>query len=323
MKKLSEIFFIYMGNKLDLNKMKISDTCDGVNFVSRTAKQNGITTKVEQLPDVPPFEKGLITVALGGSVLSTFLQYDDFYTGQNVAVLEPKNSMTNAEKLYYCLLISHNAYRYSACGREANKTLKELMLPDISELPSWINRVYDEFNIVFSNDSFSAVESIEFDTDTWKSFRYDDIFHIERGESLYIKDLKDGIYPYISAISENNGIQRYCSVFNQKGNAITLSYDGSIGEAFYQPSEFFASEKIAVLRLNSKWGAELNEFIAFFLITLIRKEKFRFNYGLKWSINSRMKKSVIRLPVVNDYPDWLYMEKYIKMLPYSCNLRII
>ena len=105
---------------------------------------------------------------------------------------------------------------------------------------------------------------------------------------------------------------------NQEGNAISLAYDGSIGEAFYQPEPFLASEKIAVLRLNEKWNQTLNPHIAFFLIGLIRKEKFRYNYGLKWSINSRLLSSIIKLPVTQSgNPDWTYMESYIKKLPHS------
>jgi hypothetical protein len=54
-----------------------------------------------------------------------------------------------------------------------------------------------------------------------------------------------------------------------------------------------------------------------FLITIIRKEKFRFNYGRKWHMQ-RMKESKIKLPVTKaGKPDWIYMENYIKQLPFS------
>jgi hypothetical protein len=53
---------------------------------------------------------------------------------------------------------------------------------------------------------------------------------------------------------------------------------------------------------------------------LIKREKYRYNYGRKWGIE-RMKNSQIKLPVTkNGTPDWSFMENYIKSLPYSSNL---
>lgn len=51
-----------------------------------------------------------------------------------------------------------------------------------------------------------------------------------------------------------------------------------------------------------------------FLITLIKKEKYRFNYGRKWGLD-RMTGSIIKLPVTESgNPDFDFMEKYIKSL---------
>ena len=50
-------------------------------------------------------------------------------------VLEPKREMTFNEKLYYCMCIQNNAYRYSY-GRQANKTLKNIVIPD--DVPEWV-----------------------------------------------------------------------------------------------------------------------------------------------------------------------------------------
>jgi hypothetical protein len=101
-----------------------------------------------------------------------------------------------------------------------------------------------------------------------------------------------------------------------KGNTLTISYDGSIGEAFYQSEDFWASDAVNVLYPKFEMNAE----IGLFLCTLIRKEKYRFNYGRKWHLE-RMKESVIRLPTTeNGEPDWNFMERYIKSLPFSSQL---
>ena len=102
-----------------------------------------------------------------------------------------------------------------------------------------------------------------------------------------------------------------------QGNTITVSYNGSIAEAFYQATKFWATDDVNVL--YPKFA--LNRYIAMFLITLIHREKYRFNYGRKWD-KELMESSLIKLPAVkiatNKYePDWQFMEDYIKSLPYS------
>lgn len=136
---LTTIFNISYGNKFDFNKMvecSIGDDC-GVNFVSRKSTNLGIVAKVRPFSSVKPYKQNLITVTLGGTyLLSSFVQPKPFYTAQNIAVLEPKLPMSLAAKLFYCLCISNNRFRYSAFGREANRTLKQIMVPSI--IPEWV-----------------------------------------------------------------------------------------------------------------------------------------------------------------------------------------
>src|SRR5690349_9941368 len=134
LKKVSELFDLGYGNGFELINMQEAGDADGrkVAFVSRTAKNNGISAYVKPLLDVEPFKPGLITVSVGGSVLETFLQGRKFYTGFHVMVLTPKQEMSEKEKLFYCYCIRLNKYRYNY-GRQGNKTLKDLLIP--AELP--------------------------------------------------------------------------------------------------------------------------------------------------------------------------------------------
>lgn len=136
---LSDIFKVMAGNKLDFGKMRCVN--DGIAFISRTSKNNGLVGLVEKIDDAKPFEAGLITVSLGGTyVLSSFVQPEEFYTAQNVAILEPKIKLTLEEKLYYCCCIKQNRFRYSAFGREANRTLKDILVPDYSCVPDFVKK---------------------------------------------------------------------------------------------------------------------------------------------------------------------------------------
>ena len=137
---LSSIFEIIHGHKLDLNKMSKCGTGEqSVAFIGRSGERNGFVGFVEVLDTEEPYESGLITVALGGSALSSFVQPLPFYTAQNIDVLRPHSAMSLDSKLYYCLCIEANRFRYSTFGREANRTLKAIKIPALRHIPSWVS----------------------------------------------------------------------------------------------------------------------------------------------------------------------------------------
>jgi hypothetical protein len=316
---LNKLFSISYGNKLDLNKMTIVKKTNkyAIPFIARIKDNNGIVSYVEKYADVQPYKKGSITVALGGSVLSSFLQTDDFYTAQNIAVLSPICEMTEQIKLYYCVAIKKNAFRYSTCGREANITLKYLKIPDISEMPDYVQKIkmpdYSYLEKPYSSSNINLSKK------QWNNFLYMDIFNIKKGKRVTKFDLTLGITPFVSATDENNGIREYTSLIKlYPENTITVSYNGSVGEAFFQEQPYWASDDINILFPKF----EINKYIAMFIITIIRSEKYRFNYGRKWH-KDRMNMSIIKLPVTkNNDPDWNFMEKYVKSLPYSNSLSL-
>lgn len=138
--ELQSLFRVEHGNKFDRNKMTVRPPGgDAIAFVGRSGTRNGVVAFVDKMTGREPYPRGLITVALGGAALSSFVQPWPFYTAQNIDVLYPIDSMSLDEKLYYCLCIEANRFRYSTFGREANRTLKNLMLPRRESLPEWVN----------------------------------------------------------------------------------------------------------------------------------------------------------------------------------------
>jgi hypothetical protein len=110
---------------------------------------NGISAYVEPIPGVEPAPAGFLSCALGGNgVLTTHLQEQPFYVGRDVALLKPRKKLTKAQLLFYCMCIKANRYRYSY-GRQANRTLKDLVVPDFKNIPDWVgntsSKVLDEF----------------------------------------------------------------------------------------------------------------------------------------------------------------------------------
>jgi hypothetical protein len=127
---IGDIFDVIYGVNLELNSCEETSANDpeAVNFVSRSKENNGITAYIKPIPNLPPQNAGLITVAGGGSsVLSTFVQVKPFYSGRDLYLLDAKENISTYSKLYITTIIMANKYKYSF-GRQANKTLAKLKI---------------------------------------------------------------------------------------------------------------------------------------------------------------------------------------------------
>ena len=125
---LKDICSITMGNKMDYSAMSVDNP--SVNFVGRSADNNGVAGKVDFVIDdkgdiVKPYKAGCITVALGGSLGSSYLQVEDFYTSQNVSVLEFEDLVSDSAKLFITTCIMNESkYKYFPFGRELNTHIR-------------------------------------------------------------------------------------------------------------------------------------------------------------------------------------------------------
>jgi hypothetical protein len=316
MKRLDEIFDICYGSLLDLNKCIICEKPDGYNFVSRSEKNCGVSARILKEETQKPFPAGLITVAMGGTVLSSFVQQELFYTGQNIKVLKPKKEMSDLVKLYYCYCIEQNRFRFSTFGREANVSFESIIVPDIEELPDDLNkRSISDYDI---ERKPILDKKIEFNTNNWKWFRIEDLFNVYTSREKNAMSRIEGKTPFISSTMFSNGVSKYVDDEpTLPGNTITVARNGSVCCAFYQPIPYCASpDDIRVFEPKFV----LNKYLAQFIIPVIEKEKFRYAYGRKFG-TKRMNATKIKLPITSSgTPDWQFMEDYIKSLNYSNNI---
>lgn len=170
------------------------------------------------------------------------------------------------------------------------------------------------------------------DTGKWKEFLLGDIFEIKKGKRLTSADQTEGTTPYIGAIDSNNGLANYIGQNPiHAGNTISLSYNGSIGEAYYQPEPFWATDDVNVLYFKKENNYKFNRNIGLFFCTILKLEKEKWSYGRKWDLEY-MQKTIVKLPVKHNedgfvfsdenkiyleygfVPDWEFMENYIKSL---------
>ena len=216
--------------------------------------------------------------------------------------------MTLQEKLFYCTCIQKNAFRFSY-GRQADKTIKDIDLPDT--VPEWVSEV------AVTPIATRNIATHPISEENWSEYRMDDLFRFVKGRRLTKADMIDGDTNYLGAISENNGVRQHIQVEPEDisaPNCITVNYNGSVGEAFYQSEPFWASDDVNILYAD---GWEMNKYNALFIVTVIKANRYRFSYGRKWTLE-KMKDTVLKLPQAEDgTPDFAYMEEYIKSLPYG------
>lgn len=315
MKKLSEIFNYWYGVNLELMNCQIDNR--GIPFVSRTSNNNGVVAHVARIADIEPNPPHTLSLAGGGSVLSCFYQDEEYYSGRDLFILSPKQTMTKNEMLLYSYIITANKYKYNY-GRQANKTFRDLILPELDELKNlkWENI---NSNLKFTEQS-QIHKKLSIHTDSWKWFGVGDkkLFTIDGSKTTPLKELElsgQGDYPYITTQAKNNGVSGFYNMYTEKGGCFTI--DSAVaGYCSWHEEDFSASDHVEKLIPNFP----CNNYIAMFLTTIINLERYRYNYGLKCS-QTRIKNMKIKLPVDSSgNPDWQFMEDYIKSLPYSANL---
>ena len=332
---IKKIFDISYGNKLDMCQM--TPNRDGIAFVTRTATNNGVGGIVEPIDGVTAYPAGSLSVALGGSIGSTFLQTRDFYTSQNVAVLQPKETLSTEILLFLATLIEKECcLRFVAFGRELNKHIKKdftIKLPLLEEdKPNWneleifvkdriLPQLPKKAQKVWLQKYDTAPqkqENMKLNTQDWKWFVVGELFDVKAGKYHYSSEYEEGKTPYLSATSVNNGIGDLISLSPEfNGGVLTTEKVGCT--AFYQPKPFCATSDVNIIK--RKDGKEMNPYVCLFLASIIDfNESYRWTYGRQCRVNDTQKIR-IKLPATpSGEPDWQFMEDYIKSLPYSKNL---
>jgi type I restriction-modification system DNA methylase subunit len=165
-----------------------------------------------------------------------------------------------------------------------------------------------------SDDAFLALKT-DREVSHWQYFELSHLFTITGSTTTPLLELTEeygtGAYPYVTTQATNNGVAGFFNYFSEEGNVLTVD-SAVIGFCAYQPYPFSASDHVE--KLVPKF--DINKYHALFLVTILNKEQYRYNYGRKCS-QSRMRQISIKLPAKNSQPDWEYMENYIKSLPYS------
>lgn len=324
--KLSDIFHLYNGAGITKEEIE----CNPGDFVAVQSgeENNGCIGKIDKAYCIAMgytyTEEPCLTVARTGS--AGFVAYQPFgcVVGDSAKILILKDETAKSLFIYLFLktILMENRYKYTY-GRKVTeeKYLSEVvMLPAASsDCPDW--NYMDQYIKSIKHKPLSTANqgssSLALGVENWVEFCVGDLFEVKKGKRLTSDDQTDGDTPYIGAIDSNNGVANYIGQGAiHDGNTISLSYNGSVGEAFYQPKPFWATDDVNVLYFRKENGVAFNKYIALFICAVLRQEKYRYSYGRKWVLES-MKSTIIKLPEKSGKPDWCYMENYMKSLPYG------
>jgi hypothetical protein len=283
---LESVFDIQYGNQFDL--YQLNQERGYIDFVSRSEQNCGVSAKVVNFKGVEPFKAGAITVALGGSVLASFVQQNDFYTAQNIKVLIPKRQMTILEKLYYCLVIKQNRYRYSALGREANKTLNTLLIPSEMPIDYHFMRLEDyqkPLKKISTLKSFYTSKETKIIPSSTEVVALEELFSVTYGVNMELykfdecKPTDFNAIPFVSRTEKNNGVSAWVEkqIDYEPNPAHTLSVagGGSVLATFYQPKPYYSGRDLYYL--TPKREMSVTEMLYYAMI--IRANRYRYSYG--------------------------------------------
>ncbi len=315
---ISELFDVKYGVNLELINLEQCNSMDvnSIPFVSRKDGNNGVSAFVKRITTIIPNNAHTISVAGGGSVLSSYYQPLPYYSSFHIFILTPKRPMTDIEMLFFTKCISQNKYKYSY-GRQANKTLKNILIP--RAIPkALLDKLIAYKKITFTKINTKPLinKKYNLDINNWQSFRLTDIFNIIRGKRLTQFDRIEGNTPLVTASSINNGVVSFIdhnyfkNIMLINENAITIDM---FFNCFYHNYQYFNDDNVHTFKLKY---IHANSYIYLFMVTILKKNAYRYSYGRCLRLK-RLHEELIMLPTKNNVPDWQFMENYIKSLNYS------
>jgi hypothetical protein len=190
--------------------------------------------------------------------------------GSGLIVLEPKGEMSYNSLLFYTAYINkYIKWRFSYGRMVTGDRLSNIEIPEIPKkfiapsikdlMPKPISKSFSLQHINFSEINIGT------------------LFNISKGEGAYLINCKEGNTPLVSATRKNNGILGYVDLQPTfKAPAITIERVG--GNAFVQ-LEDFATVPDDLFVLIPKIEMPLE--VLFYVISVIKNEKWRFNYSRK------------------------------------------
>ena len=293
-----------------------------IKFISRTEMNNGCDCYVLN-NDLTGIEEGN-AISIGDTTATCFYQSERFICGDHMVICRA-GWLNKYTALFVLSILKQEKYKYSY-GRAYKMDLISntvIKLPATADgSPDWdfMERYIKSLNykpLTTQNNHPQHPLNI----DSWQEFRLDDLFseiykaeaHV-KGDLEFVESPGANTIKFISRTEMNNGCDCYLPNNGisgiENGNAITIG--DTTATCFYQKDEFVCGDHIVVCR--AEW---LNLYTGLFLVSLLKREKYKYNYGRAFKMDL-ISNTKVKLPTKSDgTPDFNYMEHYMKLLPYG------
>ncbi len=319
--KISELFPVLQNGKA--NQGMLSDGYDCF-YVGAKKDDNGVMLHCAY--DSALIQKGncIIFICNGQGSVGYANYMDVDFIGSTDIVAGYNKMLNQYNGLFIATVLCQERPKYSF-GRKWKTHLKDtvIKLPQTIEgFPDWdfMEQYIKSLNhkpLTTQNRSSQHPLNI----DNWQEFRLDDLFseiykaeaHV-KGDLEFVESPGTNTIKFISRTEMNNGCDCYLPNNGisgiENGNAITIG--DTTATCFYQKDEFVCGDHIVVCR--AEW---LNLYTGLFLVSLLKREKYKYNYGRAFKMDL-ISNTKVKLPTKSDgTPDFNYMEHYMKALPYG------
>lgn len=293
-----------------------------IKFISRTEMNNGCDCYVLN-NDLTGIEEGN-AIALGDTTATCFYQSERFICGDHMVICRA-GWLNKYTALFVLSILKQEKYKYSY-GRAFKMDLISstvIKLPATADgSPDW--DFMEQYIKSLNHKPLTTQNSHpqhSLNIDSWQEFRLDDLFyeiykaeaHV-KGDLEFVESPGTNTIKFISRTEMNNGCDCYLPNNGisgiENGNAITIG--DTTATCFYQKDEFVCGDHIVVCR--AEW---LNLYTGLFLVSLLKREKYKYNYGRAFKMDL-ISNTKVKLPTKSDgTPDFNYMERYMKSLPYG------
>lgn len=297
--KVINLFNVEYGQRKYHNKSLLEGEEGNNILISSTGDNNGIYDFYDMDNN---YKAPFISVPSTGTIGQAFVQLLDCSVDDNCLVLIPKEKITIEKLFQIAYQIRLNKWKYKYGRQITPKRLKEQEI------------LVEDININYKN----MVELL-----TPKNEKEEEITENKKIKMMSVNDLcivkkktaipqnaisLGGNVPYVTTSSINNGVSEFADEEpNTKGKCLSVAMNGSVGEVFFQIDDFITSGDNAVLTLKEGY----NPYLLFFIGTLIKNHKWRYNYYRKMSLD-KLKSLELPIPMKDKKIDIEYIESIVK-----------
>lgn len=318
---------------------------EGYFYVGAKKRDNGVMSSCGYDENLISRGNCIIFICNGEGSVGYCLYMDRPFYASGDLVLGYNDYLNPYIGMYLVTLLDRERPKYSF-GRKYGTHIRETEIPlpaTADGTPDWVfientikNNLVPSLPVIsrsiwMNNFDYSPLQpdNCSLEVNTWKPFRISEIFErFEPTKGTTTDELIVGTdVPYIAAKHTNNGLDMMCSAednseFISEGNCIVFIQigAGSAGYALYQGKRFIGMQGKTICA----YSIHLNKYNGLFLATILSKERPKYSFGRSWT-GDRLLNTQVLLPAVEVstdvfMPDWIFMERYMKSLPYSRNV---